>query len=166
MTRQGVANSRSNPHRNRPKLGATVLQRSAECPDTTISCYKISDSLRIRRFCKILSGFVEFAGGRLDAIGIAEMSEPGALVPRGLVKFGLAGKGLWGALDMIRDGPATRSGFVPVKSLLIATIRYFGRYKSSGAIRDGVLIGTPRLLDDQGPHLRGGNGRPVRGLHR
>jgi hypothetical protein len=31
-----------------------VLQRSAECPDTTISCYKISDSLRIRRFCKIL----------------------------------------------------------------------------------------------------------------
>lgn len=102
----------------------------------------------IREF--VISGFVEFAGGRLDAIGIAEMSEPGALVPRGLVKFGLAGKGLWGALDMIRDGPATRSGFVPVKSLLIATIRYFGRYKSSGAIRDGVLIGTPRLLDDQG----------------
>ena len=61
MTRQGVANSRSNAHRNRPKLGATVLQRSAECPDTTIICYKISDSLRIRRFCKILkwAGFLQ-----------------------------------------------------------------------------------------------------------
>jgi bifunctional non-homologous end joining protein LigD len=96
----------------------------------------------------VISGFVELAGSRLDAIAVAEMTEPGALVPRGLVKFGLAGKGLWEALDMIRAGPASRSGVVPVKPMLITTIRCFGRYKSSGAIRDGVLIGMPRLLED------------------
>jgi hypothetical protein len=64
------------------------------------------------------------------------------------VKFGFAGKGLWEALDMIRGGPTSRSGVVPLKPLLMATIRYFGRYKSNGAIRDGVLIGMPRLLEN------------------
>ena len=49
---------------------------------------------------------------------------------------------------MIRAGPACRGGVVPVKPLLIATIRFFGRYKSSNAIRDGVLIGLPRLREE------------------
>jgi hypothetical protein len=64
-----------------------------------------------------------------------------ALVPAGLVKFGLAGK--WERLDSLGAGTATRSGLIPVCPELVAGVRYFGRYRS-GAIRDGVLLSVGR----------------------
>jgi len=87
----------------------------------------------------------EVGVGRLEALALAEERAPGDLVPAGQVRFGLAGKGLWQALDLIRAGPADRAGFVPVKPMLTATIKHFGRFKSGNAIRDGVLIGMPPL---------------------
>jgi hypothetical protein len=51
----------------------------------------------------------------------------GELVPAGLVKFGLAGKGPWQRLDPLRDGPAHHSGVVLARPELVAEIRYFGR---------------------------------------
>jgi hypothetical protein len=54
------------------------------------------------------------------------------------IRFGLAGKGLWHALDKLRAGPP-RKGFAPVQLGLIVTVKYFGRYKA-GYIRDGVLL--------------------------
>jgi hypothetical protein len=47
--------------------------------------------------------------------------------------------------DLIRAGPAGRAGFVPVEPLLTVTVKFFGRYKTSNTIRDGVLIGMPML---------------------
>jgi len=61
-----------------------------------------------------------------------------ALVPAGLVKFGLAGKDLWQRLERLRAGPSARSGLVPVRPELVAAVRYFGRYRT-GWIREGVL---------------------------
>jgi bifunctional non-homologous end joining protein LigD len=73
-----------------------------------------------------------------EAVAVAERRD-GALVPAGLVKFGLAGKDLWQRLDRLRAGPATRSGIVPVRPELVAGVKFFGRYHS-GAIRDSVLL--------------------------
>ena len=57
----------------------------------------------------------------------------------GTVKFGLANKDLWQRLYRLRDGPEARSGMIPVRSELVAAVRYFGRYRT-GWIRDGVLL--------------------------
>jgi hypothetical protein len=81
----------------------------------------------------VITGYVE-----REAVAVAELRD-GVLVPAGLVKFGLAGKGLWRRLDPLRSGPETRSGIVPVRPELVAAVRHFGRYRS-GAIRDGVLL--------------------------
>jgi len=95
----------------------------------------------------IITGFVEVAGERVEALAVAEVTAAGNFAV-GLVKFGFAGKGLWPVLDSIRAGPATRGGLVPVEPLLIADAKFFGRYKASQAIRDGVLIGMPRLRQE------------------
>jgi hypothetical protein len=46
----------------------------------------------------------------------------------------------WQWLDRLRDGPSTRSGLFPVRAELVAGVRYFGRYRAGGWIRDGVLL--------------------------
>ena len=81
----------------------------------------------------VVTGYIEG-----EAVAVAALRD-GELAPAGLVKFGLAGKGLWEQLERLRAGPATRSGLVPVRPELVAGVRYFGRYRS-GAIRDGVLL--------------------------
>jgi ATP-dependent DNA ligase len=73
-----------------------------------------------------------------EAVAVAELRDS-VLASAGRVQFGLAGKGLWQRLDRLRDGPATRSGMVPVRPELVAEIRYFGRYRT-GWLRDGVLL--------------------------
>ena len=93
----------------------------------------------------VITGFVELGDGRLDGLAVAEATPAGDLVPRGVVKFGFAGKGLWEPLSAIRSGPAGRGGVAPVKPLLSGAFKFFGRYKTSGAIRDGVLLGMPRV---------------------
>ena len=55
---------------------------------------------------------------------VADEAGDSAPAPRGLVKFGFAGTGLWHALDTIRAGPAGR-GVVPVAPLLTATVKFF-----------------------------------------
>jgi ATP-dependent DNA ligase len=81
----------------------------------------------------VVTGYIE-----REAIAVAELRD-GVLVPAGLVKFGLAGRGLWDRLDRLRAGPATRSGVVPVRPALVAGVKFFGRYQR-GWIRDGVLL--------------------------
>ena len=61
-----------------------------------------------------------------------------SFAPAGMVKFGLAGKGLWRRLDPLREGPSARSGVVRVRPELVAAVRYFGRCRT-GWIRDGVV---------------------------
>ena len=70
-----------------------------------------------------ISGYIEH-----EAVAVAELRN-GVLVSAGLVKFGLAGKGLWRLLDPLRDGPSTRSGTVPVQPELVAGVKFFGRYR-------------------------------------
>jgi len=72
----------------------------------------------------VITGYIE-----RDALAIAELRD-GVLQPAGLVKFGLAGKGLWQRLDPPRIGPSARSGIVPVRPELVAGVRFFGRYRT------------------------------------
>lgn len=85
-----------------------------------------------------ITGFQELGKGRLEAVHVAEEGEDGELRAAGQVRFGLAGRGLWGELDALREGPASR-GVVPVPPVLTAEVKFFGRHKG-GAIRDGVLL--------------------------
>lgn len=80
---------------------------------------KVSESAAV-----VITGYIE-----REAVAVAELKD-GALVPAGLVKFGLAGKGLWPRLERRRAGPASRAGIIPVRPELVAGLRYFGRYRS------------------------------------
>jgi hypothetical protein len=80
---------------------------------------------------------VKIGDGRLEAVFVAE-DRGGELVAAGQVRFGFAGKGLWQALDMLRDRPV-RNGIVPVPPQLQVRVKYFGRYRR-GFIRDGVIL--------------------------
>jgi len=86
----------------------------------------------------VVTGFTELEGGRLEALHVAELNA-GELVSAGLVQFGLAGKGLWPALDQLRAGSAER-GVIPLRRPLQATVKHFGRI-GGRYIRDGVLLG-------------------------
>jgi bifunctional non-homologous end joining protein LigD len=81
----------------------------------------------------VITGYIE-----REVVAVAELKD-GVLVPAGLVKFGLAGKGLWRRLDPLRSGPETRPGMVPVRPELVAGVRFSGRYRG-GRLRDGVLL--------------------------
>jgi bifunctional non-homologous end joining protein LigD len=83
----------------------------------------------------VITGFRELGEGRLEAIYAAEERD-GGLRPAGEVRFGLAGKDLWPALDMLRVA-AARRGIVPIRSALLAEIKFLGRV--GGCIRNGVL---------------------------
>ena len=84
----------------------------------------------------VITGFREMGEDRLEAIYVAEACD-GELRPAGEIRFGLAGRGLWTALDVLRTGPA-RKGVVPVRPFLVAEIKFFGWL--GGFIRDGVLL--------------------------
>ena len=89
-----------------------------------------------------ITGFSELGEGRLEAVYVAEERD-GLLRPAGQVRFGFAGKGLWHELNRLRAGPPRR-GFIPVRPGLLATVKYFGRYKA-GWIRDGRAVGPDAL---------------------
>jgi ATP-dependent DNA ligase len=86
----------------------------------------------------VITGFSELGPGRLER-STSVRSAMESWSPAGQVKFGLARTRLWDALDLLRDGPPTRKGFVPVRPKLIADVKFFGRYQR-GFIRDGVLL--------------------------
>ena len=85
----------------------------------------------------VITGFQELGEGRLEAVYVAEEVD-GDLKPAGQIRYGFAGKGLWGALDSLRSGPV-RKGIISVPPFLRASVKFFGRYKR-GAIRDGVIL--------------------------
>lgn len=85
----------------------------------------------------MITGFQELGEGRLEALRVAE-EIGGTLVPAGQVRFGFAGKGLWGVLDQLRSGKPAK-GIIPVRPLLMTEIKFYGRHKG-GSIRDGVLL--------------------------
>jgi hypothetical protein len=58
----------------------------------------------------VITGYIEY-----EAVAVADCAT-GELVPAGLVKFGLAGKGLWEQFAPLRAEPTIRSGLVPVRS--------------------------------------------------
>jgi ATP-dependent DNA ligase len=86
----------------------------------------------------IVTGFQELGPGRLEALHVAEETA-GGLTPVGQVRFGFAGKGLWGRLDTLRAAPADKDRVVPIEPALTVQVKFFGRHKG-GALRDGVLI--------------------------
>jgi bifunctional non-homologous end joining protein LigD len=90
----------------------------------------------------VITGFRELGEGRLEAVYVAEERD-GTLRPAGEIRFGLAGKSLWAALDMLRAGPSRR-GIVPLRPALIAEIKYFGRIR--GFVRDGVVLSVDVAL--------------------
>lgn len=100
--------------------------RGGESPDWVKT--KVSETAAF-----VITGYI----GR-EAVAVAELKD-GVLVPVGLVKFGLAGKGLWPRLERRRAGPASRAGIIPVRPELVAGVKFFGRYRT-GWIRDGVLL--------------------------
>ena len=73
----------------------------------------------------MITGFAELGDRRLDTIYVAEERD-GQLVPAGAVKLGLAGQRLWHILDQLRGGVA-RKNFVPVRPVLQAQVKFFGR---------------------------------------
>jgi bifunctional non-homologous end joining protein LigD len=96
----------------------------------------------------VITGFIE-----REAVAVAELRD-GQLVPIGLVKFGLAGKELWSRLEPLRAGPASRGGVVPVRPELVASVKFFGRYRSPiWYLRHGVW--GVRLGADRAPGRRG-----------
>ncbi len=84
-----------------------------------------------------ITGFKELGDGRLEELRVSEMHN-GELRPAGTVKFGFAGKGLWGTLDARRSG-AARKGVVSIAPHVLADIKFYGRLRG-WAIRDGVLL--------------------------
>jgi hypothetical protein len=62
------------------------------------------------------------------------------LLPVGEVQFGV-GRGLRKVLETIRLEPRRGSRRVPVRPVLAAEVKFFGRHRN-GMIRDGVLRAT------------------------
>jgi len=86
----------------------------------------------------VITGFQELGERRLEALFVAE-ERNGDFAYAGQVRFGFVGKGLWSELDRLRAGPS-KKGVVPIEPVLGASIRFFGRHKGGGFIRDGVLL--------------------------
>ena len=104
----------------------------------------------------MITGFAELGDRRLDAIYVAEERD-GQLVPAGAVKFGLAGRGLWRILDQLRVGVARKS-FVPVRPVLQAQVKFFGRYQRHFKLTDPIACagdqGSQMMSLDRQPSAR------------
>ena len=100
----------------------------------------------------VITGFHEPGEGRLEGVHVAQQRD-GRCVNPGQVRFGLAGKGLWGALAALRDGPVDK-GVIAVRPTLQTEIKFFGRH-NGGAIRDGVILSvhdTPHASSPSSMH--------------
>ena len=84
----------------------------------------------------VVTGFRDVAPGKIEAVKVAQFVED-ELLPVGEVRFGV-GRGLRDVLEELRLNPAPGARTVPVRPMLAAEVKYFGRHRS-GAIRDGVL---------------------------
>ena len=84
----------------------------------------------------VITGFRDATPGEIEAITVAEVIDD-KLLPAGEVQFGV-GRRLREALEAIRLESRPGSRRVPVRPVLGAEIKYFGRHRN-GMIRDGVI---------------------------
>jgi bifunctional non-homologous end joining protein LigD len=84
----------------------------------------------------VITGFRDVTPGEIEAIIVAEIIDD-KLMPVGEVQFGV-GRGLRKMLDAIRLDPRPGRRRVPVRPVLGAEIKFFGRHRN-GMIRDGVV---------------------------
>ena len=76
--------------------------------------------------------------GYIEREAVAKFKD-GVLVPVGLVKLGLPGKGLWRHLARCAPTRRRNPALSPCAPELVAEIKFFGRYRS-GFVRHGVLL--------------------------
>jgi ATP-dependent DNA ligase len=89
----------------------------------------------------VITGFRDLTPGEIEAITVAEIIGD-TLTPVGEVQFGV-GRRLRKALEAIRLDRRPGSRRVPVRPVLGAEIKFFGRHRN-GMIRDGVVrVVTP-----------------------
>jgi hypothetical protein len=74
--------------------------------------------------------------GTIEAVAVAEVIGD-KLLPAGEVQFGV-GRRLREVLEAIRLDPRPQGCRVPVRSVLGAEVKFFGRHRN-GMIRDGVV---------------------------
>jgi bifunctional non-homologous end joining protein LigD len=91
----------------------------------------------------VITGFRDITSGEIEAVTVAEVVDD-KLLPVGEVQFGV-GRGLRKALDAIRLEPRPGSRRVPVRPVLTAEVKFFGRHRN-GMIRDGVVRALAPLI--------------------
>jgi ATP-dependent DNA ligase len=84
----------------------------------------------------VITGFRDVTPGEIEAVTVAEVVDD-KLTPAGEVQFGV-GRRLREALGAIRLDPRPGGRRVPVRPVLGAEIKFFGRHRN-GMIRDGVI---------------------------
>jgi hypothetical protein len=84
----------------------------------------------------VITGFRDVTPGEIEAITVAEIIGD-KLMPVGEVQFGV-GRGLRKMLETIRLPARPGSRRVPVRPVLAAEVKFFGRHRN-GMIRDGVV---------------------------
>jgi bifunctional non-homologous end joining protein LigD len=84
----------------------------------------------------VITGFRDITPGEIEAVTVAEMVDD-KLLPAGEVQFGV-GRRLREALEAIRLDPRPGGRRVPVRPVLGAEVKFFGRHRN-GMIRDGVV---------------------------
>ena len=91
----------------------------------------------------VITGFRDATPGEIEAITVAEVTD-GRLLPAGEVQFGV-GRRLRELLNVIRLEPRPGRRRVPVRPVLGAEVKYFGRHRN-GMIRDGVVPAVAPLI--------------------
>jgi bifunctional non-homologous end joining protein LigD len=84
----------------------------------------------------VITGFRDLTPGEIEAVTVAEIIDD-KLMPAGEVQFGV-GRRLRELLETIRLPARPSSRRVPVRPVLGAEIKFFGRHRN-GMIRDGVV---------------------------
>jgi ATP-dependent DNA ligase len=90
----------------------------------------------------VITGFRDATPGEIEAITVAEIIDD-KLTPVGEVQFGV-GRGLRNVLEAIRLDPRPGRRRVPLRPVLGAEVKFFGRHRN-GMIRDGVVRGVAPL---------------------
>jgi bifunctional non-homologous end joining protein LigD len=91
----------------------------------------------------VITGFRDATPGEIEAVTVAEVIDD-RLLPAGEVQFGV-GRRLREALEAIRLDPRPGRRRVPVRPVLGAEIKFFGRHRN-GMIRDGVIRAVAPLV--------------------
>jgi bifunctional non-homologous end joining protein LigD len=91
----------------------------------------------------VITSFRDIAPGEIEAVTVAEVIGD-KLLPAGEVQFGVRRR-LRELLDVIRVDSRPGSRRVPVRPMLAAEVKHFGRHRN-GMIRDGVVRAVAPLV--------------------